>query len=108
MNKDIKILVVDDHSEMRRIIKELLAEDTAKRAEAVTMQTPLPKSHVQTPPHLRGAVPVVPARVEPKDKIRGLQEGAIDYVTKPQAVEALAARAMTASLAGERSRKDTT
>jgi DNA-binding response OmpR family regulator len=35
-----------------------------------------------------GAIPVVilSARVEPKDKIRGLQEGAIDYVTKPFAV----------------------
>jgi CheY-like chemotaxis protein len=34
------------------------------------------------------AIPVVivSARVEPKDKIRGLQEGAIDYVTKPFAV----------------------
>jgi CheY-like chemotaxis protein len=31
------------------------------------------------------AIPVViiSARVEPKDKIRGLQEGAVDYVTKP-------------------------
>lgn len=29
---------------------------------------------------------ILSARVEPKDKIRGLQEGAIDYVTKPFAV----------------------
>jgi DNA-binding response OmpR family regulator len=28
-------------------------------------------------------VVIVSARVEPKDKIRGLQEGAVDYVTKP-------------------------
>jgi DNA-binding response OmpR family regulator len=34
------------------------------------------------------AIPVVmlSARVEPKDKVRGLQEGAVDYVTKPFAV----------------------
>jgi DNA-binding response OmpR family regulator len=34
------------------------------------------------------AIPVVilSARAEPKDKIRGLQEGAVDYVTKPFAV----------------------
>jgi len=34
------------------------------------------------------AIPVIilSARVEPKDKIRGLQEGAVDYVTKPFAV----------------------
>lgn len=28
-------------------------------------------------------VVIVSARAEPKDKIRGLQEGAVDYVTKP-------------------------
>jgi DNA-binding response OmpR family regulator len=31
-------------------------------------------------------VVILSARVEPKDKIRGLQEGAIDYITKPFAV----------------------
>ena len=37
-------------------------------------------------------IPVVmlSARVEPRDKIRGLQEGAIDYVTKPFSVKDLA------------------
>jgi DNA-binding response OmpR family regulator len=37
------------------------------------------------------AIPVVilSARAEPKDKIRGLQEGAIDYVTKPFVVREL-------------------
>jgi len=34
-------------------------------------------------------VVILSARVEPKDKIRGLQEGAIDYVTKPFAVREL-------------------
>ncbi len=36
-----------------------------------------------------GAIPVVilSARAEPKDKIRGLQEGAVDYVTKPFGVQ---------------------
>ncbi len=35
------------------------------------------------------AIPVVilSARAEPKDKIRGLQEGAVDYVTKPFGVQ---------------------
>lgn len=28
-------------------------------------------------------VVIVSARAEPKDKIRGLQEGAVDYITKP-------------------------
>jgi len=41
-----------------------------------------------------GAIPVVmlSARIEPKDKIRGLQEGAIDYVTKPFAVREILAK----------------
>jgi CheY-like chemotaxis protein len=34
-------------------------------------------------------VVILSARAEPKDKIRGLQEGAIDYVTKPFAVRDL-------------------
>jgi DNA-binding response OmpR family regulator len=34
-------------------------------------------------------VVILSARAEPKDKIRGLQEGAIDYVTKPFAVREL-------------------
>jgi DNA-binding response OmpR family regulator len=36
-------------------------------------------------------IPVVmlSARVEPRDKIRGLQEGAVDYVTKPFSVKEL-------------------
>jgi DNA-binding response OmpR family regulator len=39
------------------------------------------------------AIPVVmlSARVEPRDKIRGLQEGAVDYVNKPFSVKELAA-----------------
>lgn len=32
-------------------------------------------------------VVILSARVEPKDKIRGLQEGAVDYVTKPFSVK---------------------
>jgi DNA-binding response OmpR family regulator len=47
------------------------------------------------------AIPVVilSARVEPKDKIRGLQEGAVDYVTKPFAVREILAK-LAATLGG--------
>jgi DNA-binding response OmpR family regulator len=47
-----------------------------------------------------GAIPVVilSARAEPKDKIRGLQEGAVDYVTKPFAVSDMM-RTIAAALA---------
>ncbi|WP_299694993.1 hypothetical protein [uncultured Tateyamaria sp.] len=48
-----------------KTIKELLAEDAARSADAETMRTPLPKSHVQQPPHMQGPVPVVPAKAKP-------------------------------------------
>ena len=32
------------------------------------------------------SVVILSARVEPRDKIRGLQEGAVDYITKPFSV----------------------
>jgi CheY-like chemotaxis protein len=35
-------------------------------------------------------VVIVSARVEPRDKIRGLQEGAVDYITKPFSVRDVA------------------
>jgi DNA-binding response OmpR family regulator len=46
-------------------------------------------------------VVIVSARVEPKDKIRGLQEGAVDYVTKPFAVRELLAK-IDAAVGGAR------
>ncbi|MBZ0113484.1 MAG: response regulator [Thermoanaerobaculia bacterium] len=32
-------------------------------------------------------VVILSARVEPRDKVRGLQEGAVDYITKPFSVK---------------------
>ena len=40
-------------------------------------------------------VVILSARVEPKDKIRGLQEGAVDYVTKPFAVREILEKVST-------------
>jgi DNA-binding response OmpR family regulator len=34
-------------------------------------------------------VVILSARVEPRDKIRGLQEGAVDYITKPFSVRGM-------------------
>lgn len=47
------------------------------------------------------AIPVVilSARAEPRDKIRGLQEGAVDYVTKPFVVRDMV-QTIEAALAG--------
>ncbi len=56
-------------------------------------------------------IPVVmlSARVEPRDKIRGLQEGAVDYLTKPfsmrdmlETIEAILERSPSNGGAGER------
>lgn len=44
------------------------------------------------PPGREVPVIMISARVEPKDKIRGLQEGAVDYLTKPFAVRDVLAR----------------
>ncbi len=39
-------------------IKELLAEQTTGPAEAPTLRTPLPKTTLQQPPHMRGRAPM--------------------------------------------------
>ncbi|MEO0666706.1 MAG: hypothetical protein AAFZ99_02210 [Pseudomonadota bacterium] len=54
-----------------KTIKQLLAEDQTKPCDAETMRTPLPRSHVQQPPHLRGAVPVVRAEAATDAKPAG-------------------------------------
>ena len=41
-------------------------------------------------------VVIVSARGEPRDRVRGLQEGAVDYLTKPFAVSELLATVETA------------
>lgn len=44
---------------------------------------------------------ILSARVEPKDKIRGLQEGAVDYVTKPFAIREILEKVAAILPAGE-------
>lgn len=39
-------------------IKELLADELPNSAEAPTLRTPLPKTQLQQPPHMRGRLPV--------------------------------------------------
>ena len=40
----------------------------------------------------RVPVVILSARAEPRDRIRGLQEGAVDYLAKPVAIEEVVAR----------------
>ncbi len=49
----------------------------------------------------RMPVIILSARVEPKDKIRGLQEGAVDYVTKPFAIREILEKVAAILPAGE-------
>jgi DNA-binding response OmpR family regulator len=106
-----KILVIDDEKDVLEVLRlvlsrsgyevlasssgmEGLAQAQADRPDLILLDIMMQrmdgwevlralKSDAET-----REIPVVilSARVEPKDKIRGLQEGAVDYVTKPFAV----------------------
>jgi DNA-binding response OmpR family regulator len=108
------ILVVDDEKDVVEVLRLVLGKNGYRVATATSGMEGLARAQ-SAPPDLilldvmmhqvdgwevlkllklderTSAVPVVilSARVEPKDKIRGLQEGAIDYVTKPFAVREL-------------------
>ncbi len=106
-----KILVVDDEEDVLEVLRLVLAKNGYEVLTATSGMDGLARAQSALP-HLilldimmhqmdgwevlklfklderTSGIPVVilSARVEPKDKIRGLQEGAIDYVTKPFAV----------------------
>lgn len=106
-----KILVVDDEPDVRRLLEVVLGRQgyevlsVGSGLEAlVTAQRERPSlilldimmegmdgwevlRVLKMEEGTRGIpVVIVSARVEPKDKIRGLQEGAVDYITKPFSV----------------------
>ena len=106
--KPAKILVVDDEPDVCSLLRLVLTE---RGYEVVTVDSGkecLVKAQSDGPdlilldimmPEMDGwetlkllkldgetqdiPVVIVTARAEPRDKIRGLQEGAVDYVTKP-------------------------
>jgi DNA-binding response OmpR family regulator len=106
-----KVLVVDDEEDVVEVLRLVLASNGYQVLTATSGMDGLTRAQSELP-HLilldimmhqmdgwevlklfklderTSGIPVVilSARVEPKDKIRGLQEGAIDYVTKPFAV----------------------
>ena len=106
-----KILVVDDEQDVLDVLRLVLAKSGYEVLTATSGMAGLTQAESQLPDLIlldimmqqmdgwevlkllklderTAGIPVVilSARVEPKDKIRGLQEGAIDYVTKPFAV----------------------
>jgi DNA-binding response OmpR family regulator len=106
-----KILIVDDEEDVLEVLRLVLAKNGYEVLTAVSGMDGLARAQSELPNLIMldimmhqmdgwevlklfkldertAGIPVVilSARVEPKDKIRGLQEGAIDYVTKPFAV----------------------
>ena len=107
-----KILVVDDELDVLRMLEVVLGKSGYHVVTATSGMDGLVAAHSEQPDlilldiMMEGMdgwevlkllkmeeetrdVPVVmlSARVQPKDKVRGLQEGAIDYITKPFSVK---------------------
>ena len=106
-----KILVVDNEQDVIEVLRLVLGKHGYRVLAAISGMDALTQAQSELPDLIlldimmhqmdgwevlkllklderTSAIPVVmlSARVEPKDKIRGLQEGAVDYVTKPFAV----------------------
>jgi CheY-like chemotaxis protein len=106
-----KILVVDDEEDVVDVLRLVLGKKGYEVATATSGMEGLARAQSALPDLIlldimmhqmdgwevlkllklderTGAIPVVilSARVEARDKIRGLQEGAVDYVTKPFSV----------------------
>ena len=119
-----KILVVDDEKDVVEVLKLVLGKNGYEVLAATSGMDGLARAQSALPDLIlldimmhrmdgwevlkllklderTSAIPVVilSARVEPKDKIRGLQEGAVDYVTKPFAVREILAK-LAAALGG--------
>jgi DNA-binding response OmpR family regulator len=119
-----KILVVDDEEDVVEVLKLVLGKNGYEVLAATSGMDGLARAQSALPDLIlldimmhrmdgwevlkllklderTSAIPVVilSARVEPKDKIRGLQEGAVDYVTKPFAVREILAK-LAAALGG--------
>jgi DNA-binding response OmpR family regulator len=112
--KRARVLVVDDDSDIRRLVRELLERAGYEVVDAANGREGLRTLYATSPdlvlldvsmPELDGwqtlerirdltAVPVLmlTARDTEMEKVRGLKEGADDYVTKPFGRQALLAR----------------
>jgi DNA-binding response OmpR family regulator len=115
-----KILVVDDEDDILHFLELVLREKGYDVATATGGQEALTKAQIEQPhlilldimmPQMDGwevlkllrvdeetaAIPVamLSARTEAKDRVQGLQEGAIDYICKPFSLQDLLAKIET-------------
>jgi DNA-binding response OmpR family regulator len=112
-----RLLVVDDEQDVREMLALVLGrrgfgvQTAADGMEALVLAQSAPPDLILLDVMMRDMdgwevlkllqleeatrrVPVVilSARAEPRDKIRGLQEGAVDYLTKPFAIDEVVTR----------------
>jgi len=117
MSPKRRLLVVDDEQDVREMLALVLGrrgfgvQTAADGMEALVLAQSAPPDLILLDVMMRDMdgwevlkllqleevtrhVPVVilSARAEPRDKIRGLQEGAVDYLTKPFAIEEVVSR----------------
>lgn len=117
MSPKRRLLVVDDEQDVREMLALVLGrrgfgvQTAADGMEALVLAQSAPPDLILLDVMMRDMdgwevlkllqleevtrrVPVVilSARAEPRDKIRGLQEGAVDYLTKPFAIDEVVAR----------------
>jgi two-component system alkaline phosphatase synthesis response regulator PhoP len=109
-----KILVVDDEEDILHFLELVLGEKGYEVMTAVGGQEALTRAHIEKPdlilldimmPQMDGwevlkllrideetaTIPVamLSARTEARDRVQGLQEGAVDYICKPFSLQEL-------------------
>jgi DNA-binding response OmpR family regulator len=115
-----KILIVDDEEDILHFLELVLREKGYEVATAMNGQDALTKAQIEKPdlvlldimmPQMDGwevlkllrvddetaniPVAMLSARTEAKDRVQGLQEGAIDYICKPFSLAELLAKIET-------------
>ena len=117
MMKNRKILVVDDEDDILQFLELVLREKAYEVVTASSGQEALTRAQIERPdlvlldimmPQMDGwevlkllrvdeetahiPVAMLSARTEAKDRVQGLQEGAIDYICEPFALHELLAK----------------
>ena len=123
-----KILVVDDEDDILQFLELVLREKGYEVVTAASGQEALTRAQIEKPdlvlldimmPQMDGwevlkllrvdegtsdiPVAMLSARTEAKDRVQGLQEGAVDYICKPFALQELLEKIGTIFQSEERS-----